>query len=337
MPHVSAHAVSPRAAIARSRLGIPRAHPETTRCDHTHGPPPRPTQLPAPRRCHMPHVSAHAVSPRAAIARSRLGIPRAHPETTRCDHTHGSPPRPPQLPAPRRCHMPHVSAHAVSPRAAIARSRLGIPRAHPETTRCDHTHGSPPRPAQLPRDTTLPHATRIGARRIATRCGCATGAARPAVRTAHSSGASWAGGPADLARAACANPAGHAEPPQSMSPQTVASVPFARSPSRGTTDLAKPPSVARDAISPATVPHLHTPSDTYPLPRFSRRLSRSPSPRVARASQPESPVHRVPACGGGAGMGAVCRGRCGAGLPLPVVCWRSPGAGASRMPSVVHR
>jgi hypothetical protein len=36
----------------------------------------------------------------------------------------------------------------------------------------------------------VPHASRVGACRIATLCGCATGAARPAVRFAHSSGAS---------------------------------------------------------------------------------------------------------------------------------------------------
>ena len=163
MPPASAHAVSPHASTARTPLHrAPHSYPRYagatcltyrrmpyrhTPRPHLHAPPPRLTQLPAIRRCHMPHTSAHAVSPHASTARTPLH--RAPHSYLRCagatchtrrrmtcrrtprPHAHAPPPRPTQLPAIRRCHMPRASAHDVSPRASTART-------------------SPPRPTQLP-------------------------------------------------------------------------------------------------------------------------------------------------------------------------------------------
>ena len=182
MSHASAHAVSPRASTTRTPPTAPHTATRDTPVAHatrvgacriaarlyrTHTSPPRPTQLPAIRRCHMPHVSAHAVSPHASTA---LACPSTTPHTATRDtpvphathvgacriaarlyRTHTSPPRPAQLPAMRRCHMPHTSAHDVSPHASTARSR-------PSTA-----------PHTATRDTPVPHATHVGACRIATR------------------------------------------------------------------------------------------------------------------------------------------------------------------------
>ena len=172
--HLTRHMPPPVAGGGMSHL--PPAHPS----------PPRPTQLPVISPCHMPHTSAHAVSPLASTARThphrahrphslqgkrlqlramgeaichmpsplwaKLSGPpvrrgrdgRMHltPRTatrdttvphairigarriaTRRDRTPPPPPRPTQLPAIRRCHMPHASTHAASPLASTARSR----------------------------------------------------------------------------------------------------------------------------------------------------------------------------------------------------------------------
>jgi len=107
------------------------------------------TQLPAIRRCHMPRVSVHGAGhtprPHAHPHRASHSYPRYHGATcrtyrcmtqaTRRDRTHTSPPRPAQLPAIRRCHMPRPHD-----------------RTHLPTTL--HT---------ATRDTTVPHAARIGA------------------------------------------------------------------------------------------------------------------------------------------------------------------------------
>ncbi len=133
---------------------LPPARP-----DRTHAPPPRPTQLPAIRRCHMPHASAHAVSPHAPTARTHLhraphSYPRYHRATCRTrrrtphrhsprPHVHAPPPRPTQLPAIRRCHMPHASAHAVSPHAPTARTAPHrAPHSYPRYHPCHMPHTS---------------------------------------------------------------------------------------------------------------------------------------------------------------------------------------------------
>jgi len=106
---------------------------------------------------------------------------------------HGPPPpRPTLLPAIRRWHRPRDSAHAVSPHAAVAtrllphrapRSYLRYDGGTCRATRCMayrhtlrlHARLPPTAPHAATRDTTVPHATRLGAWRIATRCGCMHG------------------------------------------------------------------------------------------------------------------------------------------------------------------
>ena len=118
------------------------------------------------------HLTRHMPPPVAGGGMSHL--PPAHP----------SPPRPTQLPVISPCHMPHTSAHAVSPLASTARTHPhraphSYPR-HDDATGHTHrrmTYRHTPRPHAHPsttphtatRATPVPHAARIGARRIATR------------------------------------------------------------------------------------------------------------------------------------------------------------------------
>ena len=118
-------------------------------------PPPRPTQLPAPQRCHMPHVSAHAVSPHASTA-SHVSASHAH---TRKPHTattrtapHRAPHsyprhdaatcrtyrRTPYRHAPRsRDHVSASHAHTRRPHAATTRTAPHrAPHSYPAIRRC---------------------------------------------------------------------------------------------------------------------------------------------------------------------------------------------------------
>ncbi len=217
----------------RNRSGAATGQITTTDAAVRQASPPRLTQLPAMRRCHMPYASSHAVSPHASIARPHVPHHASHSSpryagatglTRRCmADRHASrpharpPPRLTQLPAIRRCHMPRASAHAVSPHASTACSRLSTaphtatrdtPVAHVSrvgarrsATRPDRTYTplhrashSYPRYVGATRRTLRCMAYRHASRphshisashahtRITTRCGCATGAARPAVR-----------------------------------------------------------------------------------------------------------------------------------------------------------
>jgi hypothetical protein len=112
----------------------------------THGPPPpRPTQLPAIRRRHRPHAHAPRTPTSSApaspmLTSSRTRTHHARPLLHHAAHsylrydgdtghtrqrTHGSPPpRLAQLPAIRRCHRPHVSAHGVGRTVTCARLQV---------------------------------------------------------------------------------------------------------------------------------------------------------------------------------------------------------------------
>jgi hypothetical protein len=174
------------------------------------GLPPRLAQLPTTRRCHRPRAAVHGgPPPRLALLPT---MRRRHRHALR--YMHGPPPRLTQLPAIRRCHRPYAPAHARPP----------------STT-----------PHTATRDATAPQATRIGAWRRphvstacsrvgrprahseATRCGCATGAARPAVQRQVCFTLACAQQWRFLWQVAFCKPArGSAGgPPQSMSPRTV--------------------------------------------------------------------------------------------------------------------
>ena len=154
-------------------------------------PPPRLTQLPAIRRRHRPRVSVHD---RSAIRRDRT---IAH-----------LPPRLTQLPAIRRRHRPHASVHD----RTDTRFDCITPSRHATRTpggRALRSH----------------HRGRLGLL-----CAVRTAVAPHGLELPRNSSSRGAGGPADLARGACANPAGHAGPTLSMVQRTVASGPCVRSP-----------------------------------------------------------------------------------------------------------
>ena len=196
---------------------------QVTRLSRTNTSPPRPAQLPAIRRCHMPRVSVHGAghaprphehlptAPHTATRdtpvphATRIGAWRRPRASTACT----SPPRPTQLPAIRQRHRPHVSVHdaghtpqphehlptaphtatrdttrhtpCVSVHDAGHTPRPHAPHRAPHsypryagatrhTYRC-MAHRHTPRPhAHLPttphtatRDTTVPHAAHVGA------------------------------------------------------------------------------------------------------------------------------------------------------------------------------
>ena len=132
-----------------------RGQPHTART-----PPPRPTQLPAIRRWHMPRDSAHAVSSLAATA--------CTPPS----------PRPAQLSTPRRCHRPRDSVHDGSPHAATARTPPHrAPRSYPRhdgaTGHADSAHDVSPHAATActpPHRAPRSHPRHDGATGHVTRC-----------------------------------------------------------------------------------------------------------------------------------------------------------------------
>ncbi len=130
----------------------------------------------------------HAVSPHTSTARARLDRPRTYLSP---------PPRPTQLHAIRRWHRSHADRrttyrHTPRPRAP--------PRGRPRA------HLLPTAPRAATRDTTVPHAARGSTHDVSPHA--APSRAHLAAGHAHTR----------RTRAACANPAGHAEPPQSMIP-----------------------------------------------------------------------------------------------------------------------
>jgi hypothetical protein len=154
----------------------------------------------------------------------------------RCVATMRTPAAPP-LPAIRRCHRPRASVHAVSPHALDRMIRRDRPRAHPEAIRRGCATALPHRAPHIhlrrrratcrtPRRMPYRHTLRLRDGGGSACCAAAsvphtclrTAVALPVLQLRGNCSTGSAGGPTDLARGACANPAGHAEPPQSMIP-----------------------------------------------------------------------------------------------------------------------
>jgi hypothetical protein len=90
-PHAHIATASPHTSTACSPRDRPRAHPSS---------PPRLTQLPAPRRCHTPHVDRR-------MTYRHTPRPCAHASA---GHAHTPPPHraPRSYPCTRRGHIPHT-------------------------------------------------------------------------------------------------------------------------------------------------------------------------------------------------------------------------------------
>ena len=179
LPHAAR--IGARRIAIRLDCTLTSRHPMRTPGSHTLRPHARlPT---APRTATRATTVPHA----ARIGARRIGA-RCIAIRLDCTLTSRHPMRTPGSLTPRT-HAPHRAPHSY-PRHDGATCRTDRRTPYRHTLR---PHARPPTaPRTATHATTLPHAARIGARCIAARCDCATGAARPAVRDAHSSGASWA-------------------------------------------------------------------------------------------------------------------------------------------------